>query len=358
MRTPKDYSAYRKIIHVDMDAFYAAVEQRDNPSLRGKPVIISGDPSKRGVVSTCSYEARQFGVHSAMPSRTAYKLCPNGIFVPARFSAYKEVSLQIRDIFRDYTDLIEPLSLDEAYMDVTVNKKNMPYATEIAKEILKRIKKETDLTASAGVSFNKFLAKVASDYRKPAGLTVIKPENAQEFIDNLKIRKFYGVGKVTEQKMLRLNIHTGRDLRQYSLEQMKNLFGKAGSYYYNIVHCRDERPVTPYRERKSVGRERTFQQDIDDMGLITKHLLKLTGHVSEMLKNMETMGKTITLKIKYFNFRSSTRSYTLNSPTNSPEEIYRVISSLLNKTDAGKIKARLLGVSVSNLISAKSEPVL
>ncbi len=355
MRTLKNYSAYRKIIHIDMDAFYASVEQRDNPALRGKPVIISGDPSKRGVVSTCSYEARQYGVHSAMPSRTAYKLCPHGIFVPPRFSAYKEVSTKIREIFSDYTDLIEPLSLDEAYLDVTENKKDIPYATDIAKEILMRIRTETQLTASAGVSFNKFLAKVASDYKKPAGITVIKPDNAAKFIDNLKIRKFYGVGKVTEQKMLKLNIHTGKDLRKLSLEQMNLMFGKAGSYYFNIVNCIDERPVTPYRTRKSVGRERTFQQDIDDMNLIEEHLLKITAQVSEIMDRIGVKGKTITLKIKYFDFKSSTRSYSLNCPTSSPEDIYQVIKPLLGKTDAGKTKVRLLGVSVSNLIHIKED---
>ncbi|MCH8496286.1 MAG: DNA polymerase IV, partial [Balneolales bacterium] len=251
----------KKIIHVDMDAFYASVEQRDDPSLVGRPVIVGGSPQSRGVVATCSYEARKFGVHSAMPTSQAYRLCPDGAFVYPRFDVYKEVSLQIRAIFDDYTDLVEPLSLDEAYLDVTVNKKENPSATLIAREIQSRVFDEVGLTCSAGVAANKFLAKVASGYKKPSGITVITPEKAEAFINQLPIGKFHGVGAATEKKMLELGIANGADLRERDEVDLVRHFGKSGHFYYRIAHGIDERDVKPNRIRKSVGAENTYSED-------------------------------------------------------------------------------------------------
>jgi len=243
-----------------MDAYYASVEQRDRPEFKGKPVIVGGDPKSRGVVAACSYEARKFGIHSAMASSTAYRLCPDAVFIRPRFDMYRAVSTQIREIFYEYTDLVEPLSLDEAFLDVTENYKGMPSATIIAKEIKREIYRRTGgLTASAGISFNKFLAKVASDINKPDGITVITPEMADEFIDRLPIRKFFGVGKVTEEKMLNLGIKTGADLKQYRKEQLIQLFGKSGNYFYDIAHGLDDRPVQPNRIRKSMGKETSYK---------------------------------------------------------------------------------------------------
>jgi DNA polymerase-4 len=338
----------RKIIHIDMDAFYAAVEQRDNPDLRGKPVVVGGNPHSRGVVSTCSYEARKFGIHSAMPARQAYKLCPHAIFVRPRFSAYKEVSRQIRDIFHEYTDLVEPLSLDEAFLDVTDNKKGIASATRIACDIKNRICRVTGLTASAGVSYNKFLAKVASDMNKPNGLTVVPPGQGEQFVAVLPIRKFFGVGAVTEQKMLSLGIKTGGDLRKWTEEELTRHFGKAGAHYYNIARGLDERPVEPSRIRKSLGKEVTLGQDIDDIRQMLEILEKLTERVAEQLQRYGEKGCTITVKVKYHDFRLVTRSVSLQHPVNSAQEIMEEVPGLLRKTDAGRTKVRLLGVSISN----------
>ncbi|MCP4157791.1 MAG: DNA polymerase IV [bacterium] len=345
----------RKIIHVDMDAFYASVEQRDNPQLKGKPVIVGGDPTKRGVVCTCSYEARKFGVRSAMAASTAYRLCPNGIFVRPRFDVYKQASNQIREIFHRYTDLVEPLSLDEAFLDVTENKKNIPYATDIAREILKAIQDETQLTASAGVSFNKFIAKVASDFNKPNGLTVITPRMAEVFIERLPIGKFFGVGKVTEKKMHAMGIKTGADLKKLKKEELTQRFGKAGSYYYNIVHGIDNRPVNPHRTRKSIGKETTLSIDIDDKEQMLEILEKLADGIEKIMKKTKTKGRTITLKVKYFDFKSITRSISLETPCNDASEIMKCMPDLLEKTEAGEKKIRLLGISVSNFESNDTE---
>jgi DNA polymerase-4 len=343
-------SPVRKIIHVDMDAFYAAVEIRDNPSLRGKPVIVGGSPESRGVVSTCSYEARKYGIHSAMASANAIRRCPQAIFIRPNFNKYKEASKQIREIFFEYTDLVEPLSLDEAYLDVTVNKKNMPFATGIAREILHKILKKTGLTASAGVSFNKFLAKVASDYKKPNGLTVVTPKNADKFINSLLIRKFFGVGKVTEQKMLKLGIRTGFDLKQKSRKFLHDHFGKSGNYFYDIAHGLDNRPVNPHRERKSIGKERTFAVDMNNRTEMLEFLTGLSKEVSEYMSKHQKRGRTITLKVKFFNFDQITRSVSLTTPTNSATTIMQHIEQLLLETEAGQKKVRLLGITLSNLI--------
>jgi DNA polymerase-4 len=339
----------RKIIHIDMDAFYASVEQRDRPELKGKPVIVGGDPQSRGVVAACSYEARKFGIHSAMASSTAYKLCPDAVFIRARFDAYRAVSSQIREIFCEYTDLVEPLSLDEAFLDVTENYMGMTSATLIAREIKQKIYSRTGkLTASAGVSFNKFIAKVASDMNKPDGITVITPDMADEFIDRLPIRKFFGVGKVTEEKMLNLGIKTGADLRKFEKDQLIQLFGKSGSYFYNTAQGNDDRPVEPNRIRKSIGKETTLLEDIDDTDQMLEILEDIADRLENSLIKREAKGRTVTLKIKYFDFQSVTRSITIDEPADSASVIMKYVRPLLSKTEAGTKKVRLLGISISN----------
>jgi DNA polymerase-4 len=338
-----------KIIHIDMDAFYASVEQRDRPGLKGKPVIVGGDPQSRGVVAACSYEARKFGIHSAMASSTARRLCPGAVFIRPRFEVYKSVSSQIRDIFCEYTDLVEPLSLDEAFLDVTQNRKGMKSATLIAREIKKKIYERTGkLTASAGVSFNKFLAKVASDVNKPDGITVIPPEAADEFIEQLPIRKFFGVGRVTEEKMHGLGIKTGADLRKFDKTRLIQLFGKTGGYYYDIAHGLDERPVDPDRIRKSIGKETTLPEDIDDIEQMVEILENLSFKVENSLIRSEARGRTVTLKVKYFDFKSITRSITVEEPVESAVTIMKYVTPLLSKTAAGEKKVRLLGITISN----------
>jgi DNA polymerase-4 len=333
----------RKIIHIDMDAFYASVEQRDRPELKGKPVIVGGDPNSRGVVAACSYEARKFGVHSAMASATAYRLCPDAVFIRARFDMYRAVSAQIRKIFHEYTDLVEPLSLDEAFLDVTENYKGMPSATLIAREIKKKIFQRTGgLTASAGVSFNKFLAKVASDMNKPDGVTVITPDMAGEFIDGLPIRKFFGVGKVTEEKMINLEIKTGADLKKYKKQQLIQIFGKSGRYFYDIAHGLDDRPVEPNRIRKSIGKETTFPEDID----VTERMIEILEDIAVKLENSlikrDVKGRTITLKVKYFDFESITRSVTVEEKVDNASLIMQYVRTLLSKTEAGEKKSGYL----------------
>jgi len=340
---------FRKIIHIDMDAFYASVEQRDTPELKGKPVIVGGDLNQRGVVAACSYEARKFGIHSAMASSTAYKLCPAAVFIRPRFDVYKAVSSEIREIFHDYTNLVEPLSLDEAFLDVTENFKQVASATLIAKEIREQIYSRTGrLTASAGVSFNKFLAKVASDINKPDGITVITPEMADSFIDRLPIRKFFGVGKVTEEKMMGFGIKTGADLKKFNKEKLIQFFGKSGNYFYNIAHGKDDRPVEPNRIRKSIGKETTLPEDIDDKDEMLEILENIAIKLENLLIRHDAKGKTITLKIKYFDFRSITRSITIDEPVDSASVIMKYITPLLSKTEAGDRKVRLLGISISN----------
>lgn len=344
-----------KIIHLDMDAFYAAIEQRDNPSLRGKPVIVGGDPDRRGVVSTCSYEARKYGVRSAMPSKTALRLCPHAVFVYPRFDAYKEASRQFMNICIEYTDLIEPLSLDEAFLDVTENKKNIRSATHIAQEIRRKIFSETGLTASAGVSYNKFLAKTASEINKPDGLAVIKPGEAEKFLETLRIGKFFGVGKVSEKKMIALGINNGLDLKNTDLEKLTKHFGKAGRFYYDIVRGIDNRPVCPYRERKSYGREITLDEDIINMDQIHSILREIAEELEAAFERKNLRGKTITLKVKYFDFQLSTRSTTVDNPAYTADAIMEEILRLLKYTEAGIKKVRLLGISISNFENEDEE---
>ncbi len=332
-----------------MDAFYASVEQRDNIQLRGKPVVVGGNPDSRGVVATCSYEARQFGIHSAMSCARAYRLCPQVIFVRPRFDAYHEVSQQIRGIFLQYTDLVEPLSLDEAYLDVTSNKPNIQSATWVAQIIRQKIRNETALTASAGVSYNKFLAKIASDIKKPDGLTVVTPEQAEQFIARLPIRRFHGVGRVTEKKMQNLGILTGADLRKHSLQELGKNFGKAGEYYFNSARGIDLRPVVPNRMRKSIGKETTLTEDTADHGQMLTIIGDLAEKVATLLQTKQTSGLTLTLKIKYSDFQIVTRSISREQPIETAEEILLLSEKLLQKTEAGERAVRLLGVTISHL---------
>lgn len=340
----------KKIIHVDMDAFYASIEQRDNPNLKGKPVIVGGDPKSRGVVATCSYEARKFGVHSAMPSSQAYRLCPDAVFLSSRFDHYRAVSQEIMGIFFGYTDLVEPLSLDEAYLDVTENKMSNPSATHLAEEIRGKIFQTTGLTASTGVSYNKFLAKLASDMNKPNGNMTITPAKASLFLQDLPIRKFFGIGQVTEKKMREMGICTGGDLKKYDKEELIYHFGKAGLYYHDVAHGIDKRQVNPCRERKSIGKETTLFQDLQDVHEMVKVLEGISVRLEDLLKRKLIKGRTITLKVKYADFSLVTRSITLSEPFNESSIISYQVNKLLQKTDAGEKKVRLLGISISHLI--------
>jgi DNA polymerase-4 len=342
--------AVRKIIHIDMDAFFASVEQLDNPELRSKPVIVGGDPRGRGVVAACSYQARKFGIHSAMSCARAYKLCPRAKFVKPRKDRYQEVSRQIMTIFREYTDLVEPLSLDEAFLDLTGNnKKKIPSATWTAEAIRKEIFQRTGLTASAGVSCNKFLAKVASDINKPDGITVITPEQALPFIRTLPVRKFFGVGRVTEKRMHGMGITTGADLQRYSQQELVLFFGKAGAFFYNIVRGIDNRPVQSRRERKSIGTENTLRRDIRDRNTMLAILAEQAEQIGRSLAAKELAGRTLTLKVRYQDFTTVTRSVTPPVPLIRAAGIRERIPRLLAATEAGRQRVRLLGLSVSNL---------
>ena len=338
----------RRIIHVDMDAFYASVEQRDNPALRGKPVAVGGSRA-RGVVAAASYEARQFGVRSAMASVTAIRKCPDLVFVKPRFDVYKAVSAQIRSVFAHYTPLIEPLSLDEAYLDVTDHLNGLPSATDVARRIKADIREATGLTASAGVSYNKFLAKLASDYRKPDGLFVIKPVAGPRFVETLLVGQFHGVGRVTAQKMNELGITTGLDLRQQSVEFLQRHFGKVGQHYYNIARGIDNRPVNPDRIRKSVGSESTFETDLLDYDDLLAKLQPLIDDVWTYCISKQIRGRTVTLKVKFADFRQITRSRTLLIPVDSRDTLAQVISELLRAIMPTEQGIRLLGASLSSL---------
>lgn len=338
----------RKIIHVDMDAFYASVEQRDDPTLRGKPVAV-GHAAQRGVVAAASYEAREFGVRSAMPSTTALRQCPELVFVPPRFEVYRAVSHQIRNIFADYTSLIEPLSLDEAYLDVTQNLRAIPTASATAKEIRARILAETGLTASAGISYNKFLAKLASDHRKPNGQFVITPEMGPAFVGQLSVGKFHGVGPVTADKMKALGIHTGADLRQQSLEFLHQHFGKSGAWYHAIARGKDDRPVRPDRQRKSSGSETTFKEDLIYPADIEAGVRAMADDVWVWCEKHQVFGHTVTVKVKYSDFQQVTRSRTLETPVATREQLRAVSIALLKTIYPVTIGIRLVGVTVSKL---------
>jgi len=338
----------RKIIHIDMDAFFASVEQKDNPELKGKAIAVGGG-GDRGVVAAASYEARKFGVRSAMPSKTALKRCPHLIFVKSRHSRYKEISDQIMAIFHEYTDLVEPLSIDEAFLDVSHNKKGLPSATAIAEEIRLRVKTETGLTASAGISVNKFLAKIASDYQKPDGLFVIKPKMVESFIEKLSIEKFFGVGKVTADKMHKIGIFHGKDLKKRSLLELTRLFGKNGAYYYNISRGIDNREVNPNRIRKSVSTENTFLDDVRNKEALKKRLEEAIFDLHRRLQRTKFKGRTISLKIKYSNFEQITRSRTVLNEITDYEELIELSDNLLDQLELTD-SVRLLGVGISNQI--------
>jgi len=332
-----------------MDAFYASVEQRDNPRLQGHPIAVGGSPNGRGVVATCSYEARRFGVRSAMPSATAMRLCPHIIFVRPRFEAYTAVSRSIREIFFRYTDLVEPLSLDEAYLDVTENKLAIPFALRVAQQIKMAIKTELDLTASAGVSYCKFLAKMASDYRKPSGLCFIPIETAQIYLDQLEIGKFHGIGKKTAAKMESMGIHNGKDLRNSSIPFLVKRFGKMGRFYHSIANGEDNRSVKPHRARKSASVEDTFPEDLEDLPAMDEQIDILTASLMRRLQPKNIWGRTINLKVRYADFSIVTRSSSFPEVVKDSALIASTCKSLLRKTEAGERKVRLLGVGVSNL---------
>ena len=336
----------RKIIHIDMDAFFASVEQHDDPSLKGKAIAVGGEGA-RGVVAAASYEARRYGVRSAMAGATARQLCPQLIFVKPHFDRYREVSMQIRAIFYEYTDLVEPLSLDEAYLDVTTNKMNIPSATLIAQEIRAKIFQQTGLTASAGISVNKFIAKIASDYNKPNGQKTVSPEEVLDFLANLDIKKFYGIGKVTAQKMYQKGIFTGADLRARSLEELQAYFGNNGDYFYQIARGIHLSPVQPFRLVKSIGVEHTFETNISSEVFMQEPLQRLCEEVAQRLAKKKLLAKTITLKLKYSDFKQQTRSRTLIDFVGDSATIYKVITELLYQ-ERLRESVRLLGVSLSH----------
>ena len=352
----KEKLLQRKIIHVDMDAFYASVEQFDNPELRGKPVAVGGT-SDRGVVSAASYEARKFGVRSAMSSVIAIQNCPDLIFVKSNFKRYREVSNQIRKIFYEFTDKVEPLSLDEAYLDVTENKKGNPSATLIAEEIRKKIKEKTGLNASAGISINKFIAKVASDMNKPNGQKTVAPQEVIHFLEKLEIKKFFGVGKVTAHKMYHLGIFTGKDLKEKTKKYLEQHFGKSGKFYYQVVRGEHFSEVKPSRTRKSLAAERTFSKNISSEIFMIKKLEVIAKEVEKRLKKSKVAGKTITLKIKYSDFTLQTRSKTLPYYISDKNVIVETVKELLYQATM-KNSVRLLGISLSNLNTNKGKPVL
>ncbi len=348
----------RKIIHIDMDAFFASVEQRDNPALCGQSVVVGGSPNSRGVVAAASYEARQYGIHSAMPCSQAYRKCPQTIFVKPRFDAYKKVSQQIRQIFAQYTDLIEPLSLDEAYLDVTENKVKQESATLIAQEIRAKIFKRTQLTASAGVSYNKFLAKTASDINKPNGIKVILPDEGEAFVAALPIGKFYGIGRVTEEKMKKNGVYHGADLRAKPLAFLKQFFGSSANYFYHIARGIDDRKVKiSTGVRKNMSKESTFSVDIDDINELLTHTARLSKKIAEDCHKKEAYGKTIILKVKYDNFQQITRSQSFQQSIRDYEQIYAVSKKLLLSTQAGERKVRLLGIGISSFDNEQSQAV-
>lgn len=352
MSDPAEKTLQRKIIHIDMDAFYAAVEQRDFPEYRGKPIVVGGSPDGRGVVATASYEAREFGIHSAMSSRKAIQLCPHAIFVYPRFDAYKSVSVSIREIFSRYTELIEPLSLDEAFLDVTIDKLNIGSALEIAKQIKDAIKNELNLSASAGVSSNKFVAKIASDMNKPDGLTFIGPSKINAFMEKLPVGKFFGVGKVTADKMKKMGLYTGADLKKLSEQELIRKFGKTGKFYYKIVRGIDDRPVQPHRLTKSLSVEDTFGKDLISTEELVTELELIAEKVAERLEKSRLKGKTLTLKIKFDDFKQLTRNTSFTTGVSDYATILTSAKELLFKVETEDRKIRLLGITLSNFGTA------
>lgn len=345
----------RKIVHVDMDAFYASVEQRDRPELRGKPVIVGGQPDSRGVVCTASYEARVFGVHSAMPTAQAYRLCPHGVFLRPDFPRYKAASRQIQAIFREVTELVEPLSLDEAYLDVTHNALGQPSATLVAEHLRARIEAETALSASAGVAPNKFLAKIASDMDKPGGLTVIPPARVPAILAELPVRRIPGVGRKSAERCARHGIRLAADFLRHDVDQLVRWFGSAGERYLAYARGIDPRPVRPGRERKSVSIEDTFAEDVASQAEAAAILDQLAGKLEARLRRADARGKTVVLKVKYADFQQVTRSRTLPTPATTRRALFETALSLLEHTQVGERPVRLMGIGVSNLDGADDE---
>lgn len=341
----------RYILHIDMDAFFASVEQLDNPKFAGRPLIVGGNPKGRGVVAACSYEARRYGIHSAMSGAKALRLCPRAIFIRPRIARYREISTHIMEIFKRHTSKVEPLSLDEAFLDISHDHTSIPDAALTAESIRNQIFLETGLTASAGISFNKFLAKTASDLNKPDGLSVITQEQSKDFIAALPIGKFFGVGQVTEKKMHRLGIRSGKDLLRFEREDLITLFGKAGVYFYSIARGIDDRPVQFKRFRKSISTETTLQNDTDDLEQIQEILISLAQKLGAAMYNKAMAGHTLTLKVRYHDFSTVTRSLSFHAPIHTADEILLHTPHLLHTTDAGTTKLRLLGITVSNLIT-------
>lgn len=332
-----------------MDAYYAAVEIRDNPQLKGKAIVVGGSPQSRGVVSTCSYEARKFGIHSGMPSSQAWRLCPHAIFIYPNFKVYKEVSETIRNIFHRYTDIVEPVSLDEAYLDVTENKVGEKYATNIAKRIKSDIFRETRLTCSAGVSYNKFLAKIGSELNKPNGIAVIPPERAEEILFKLPIGKFHGIGKVTAARMKKLGIHTGEDLHSWELKDLIKQFGKVGFFFYHVVRGIDNRDIVTTHEPKSISNENTFSKDVDSFDELIGELRRIAEKLSNRMMYKNIQGQCLTLKLRYDNFESITRNLSLPFLTNDLEIIYQSAEQLFIQHWDQSRKIRLLGIGVNKL---------
>ena len=339
----------RYIIHIDMDAFYASVEQRDNPQLRGLPVVVGGDPFGRGVVTSASYEARKFGIHSAMPSSQARKLCPGAIFLYPRFDSYREASRNIMAIFHDVSDLVEPMSLDEAYIDISERVIEGEDPESITRDVIDRIRTEIRLPASAGLSFNKFLAKVGSGFNKPKGIKVISPKDAPSFLDELPIRKFYGVGEATERRMVDRGINTGADLKLFTKEELVSWFGRAGVYYYDIVHCLYDSPVKNHHERRSIGKERTLHEDTDSIAEMLEKLASIAEMLESSMEKRDLLGRTLALRLKYSDRSRISRAVTLPLPTRDQNIMMEKVKDLLSKTEAGERSVRLLGISISNL---------
>ncbi len=339
----------RKIIHIDMDAFFAAVEQRDNPKYQNRPIIVGGSPDSRGVVATCSYEARKYGIHSAMPSATAFRLCPQAIFVKPRIAIYKDVSSLIRQIFYQYTTLVEPVSLDEAYLDVSQSELCHGSATRIAQAIKQQILSETGLVASAGISYNKFFAKIASDMDKPDGLYLITPEQGLDFVEQLPIGKFHGVGKATERKMHDLGIKNGADLKQFSLPVLQQHFGKSALFFFKVANGVDERPVKTDRETKSIGTETTYTHDLQHSNEIYQQLAELLDKALLKVQTKKLYARTLTIKVKYHDFQQITRSLTFNKPIKNQLSKTPIFRQLLQREGIGQSKIRLLGVTLSSL---------
>ncbi len=344
----------RFVLHVDLDAYYASIEQRDHPELRGKPVVVGGSPQSRGVVATCSYEARAFGLRSAMPARTAYRLCPQAIFLPPRFEVYRAVSQEVMAIFKRITPLVEPLSLDKAFLDITSTARDFPEAVQLARRFKEQIREETGLTASAGVSFNKLLAKLGSDAHKPDGLTVITPEQAPAFLDALPVEKFFGVGRVTTAALRERGVLTGADLRRMGEEQLRELLGSRGSLLYRHVRAQDERPVEPVRERKSVGKELTLERDIADRAQMEAILANLSEQVERRLTELSLIARALSLKVRWSDFQLITRSVSRTQGFRSAREMLPVLRTLLSQLGSEQRAVRLLGVSVSNLMPVRS----